>query len=72
MVKKIILGLGLVGMIALSGCSDTKESLEADAKELMKECSKALMESDKDMLKECDEKGKDLDARMKALNKDEK
>ena len=58
MIKKVILGLGLVSMMAFSGCSsDTEESIEKDAIALMAECN---------------EKGKAIDDRMKAFKEDNK
>jgi hypothetical protein len=72
MVKKTIVGLGLVGMIAFSGCSDTKESIAAEFKALDKEYVQAIKDNDKDALEECDEKRKDLKARKAALKESEK
>ena len=73
MVKNRVLGLGLVGMMALSGCSDTKESLLAEKNELIKKCTPLMMGvKDKDLVQECNEGEKDLKARMKALKESTK
>lgn len=81
MTKKIVLGLGLVAMVAFSGCSDTKESLEKEKKELEQKYMSSINDcmngkKDKD---ECDElekelkpKIEDLKARMKALEENHK
>ncbi|MEA2019330.1 MAG: hypothetical protein U9N59_12865 [Campylobacterota bacterium] len=75
MLKQIILGLGLVGIMSLSGCSDTKESLEMESMELKHKCEKLMLEAtqekDKEAFeeigKECNEKYKDIRKRKKAL-----
>ena len=81
MIKKTLVGLGLVTMVAFSGCSDTKESLLKEKKEFQKKYMTAMADcmsgkKDKD---ECDELGKDLKAeekdlkaRMKAFEEDNK
>ena len=38
MVKNFVLGLSLVGIVCLSGCSDSKEALVKDAKIFMADC----------------------------------
>lgn len=74
MIKKVVLGLGLVSMVAFSGCSsDTKESLEAEKNELINKCAPLMMgSSDKDLREECQAGEKDIKARMKALEESSK
>ena len=73
MVKKIVVGLGLVGMMVFSGCSDTKESLLAEKNELIKKCTPLMMGvKDKDLMQECNDGEKDLKARMKVVMENEK
>jgi len=81
MIKKAIVGLGLVGMVAFSGCSsDTKESLKAEKQELEKKCGKKAIEfmNDKDddglhdLQEDCREARRDIKARLKALKENAK
>ena len=77
-VLKLTLSAALLAL--LTACSDTKESLTADMKELKTECNaeaKELKEAEdaeglEELMKECNEKGKALDEKMKALVKEEK
>jgi len=73
MLKKVVVGLGLVAMVMFSGCSDTKESLEDEKNDLIKKCTPLMMGStDKDLREECEESEKDIKARMKALKESSK
>jgi len=68
MIKKVILGLGLVSMMAFSGCtSDTKEDIIKDAKALVADCMTGKLSQE-----ECAEKGKAIDERKKAFEKNNK
>ncbi len=73
-IGKILLS-GLIA-ITFAACSDTKEGLHQEMKELKEECQKEAMilkankdkEGFKDLEEECTEEGRDLEARLKALN----
>ena len=74
------LTLSALFLALLSGCSDTKESLKVDMAELKSECKEEAEElkeaKDKEgfgeLMKRCEEQGKEIDTKLQALEKEAK
>ena len=81
MIKKVVVGFGLVAMVVMSGCSDTEESLKQEKKELeqrmmagINDCLSGKMDKDEcsELKEELESEEKELLARIKAFNEDNK
>lgn len=68
MKKRIAAIFGIVTMVLASGCSsDTKESIQNDAKQLIEDCMKGKYD-----MKECEKRGKEIEARAQAWDEKHK
>lgn len=71
MIRKVVSSISLVALVALTGCSDSKESIEKEKKELEQKAARLMADcmTGAKNTEECNEEGKEIDAKMKELKK---